>query len=112
MTEKKYPRTNTLWAERATNLSWALLLQDSEASRREARPLLDQATSDFRASANIMDSVGQAFLLRGQLDLLEGQRAEAQADLGEALRRLQHEPEQNPAALAKAQALLRRLDKA
>lgn len=82
------------------------------SSQRKAGALLDQAISDFHASANIMDSVGQAFLLRGQLDLLEGQRAEAQAHLGEALRRLQHEPEQNPAALAKAQVLLRRLDKA
>jgi eukaryotic-like serine/threonine-protein kinase len=74
LTEKRYPRTSGLWAERASSLARALITVDTE-SRAEARSLLDQAATDFHVKSSPMNNVGETLLLRARLEAADGNNA-------------------------------------
>ncbi len=109
LTEKKYPKTGPLWAERATALARALLAQGGTAERTQAHALLDQAAADYRNKSTPMDRAGQSLLLRAELETGEGQRSAAALDVEDALQKLQQQVIRDPASLARAQLLLRGL---
>jgi hypothetical protein len=109
LTGKRYPKTSPLWAERATALAQTLLAQGHAEAKPEARALLDQAAADYRNKSTPMDRAGQTLLLRAELETGGDEREGAIADLKDALLKLQNQAVGDPAALARAQLLLRGL---
>jgi serine/threonine-protein kinase len=110
LTEKGYPRTSGLWAERASSLARALITVDTESSRVEALPLLDQAATDYHIKSSPMENVGETLLLRARLETADGKNEAARTDLREALDRLQHQTVAKPAEIMQARTLLRSID--
>ncbi len=108
LTEKRYPRINIQWAQRAADLARALAAADTPASRQEALALLDQAISD-RAGFSLLDRLGQALLLRGRLELAAGQNDAASADLKDALAQLRRQSVPDDMAVRQAKAVLQEL---
>jgi len=108
LTETKYPRTSVQWAQRAADLARALAAADTPASRQEALALLDQAISD-RAGFSLLDRLGQALLLRGQLEAEAGRDDAASADLKDAQAQLRRQSIADDKAVGQASALLQKL---
>lgn len=112
LTEGKYPRSSPLWAERAYDLSRALLAQDGAAAQTEARSLLDQAATAYRLKSTPMDPAGQVLLLRAELETRSGERDTARTDLEAALQKFGNQAMPDAAAMSRAQALQRELGRA
>jgi serine/threonine-protein kinase len=110
ITEMKYPKTSSLWAQRATDLASALIDANAPASRTEALDLLQQAITDLRAKPDSNGGLGQALILRGKIEALGGTHDTAIADLREGLASLQQQLGQpDPAEVTNAQTLLKQL---
>ncbi|HQZ63171.1 MAG TPA: tetratricopeptide repeat protein, partial [Dokdonella sp.] len=107
--QKIYDSEHVETAQVRIALASSLIASAAPAALDEAEALLEAvfATLEHKREADNEATLGTAFLERGRLHLVRGHRQQADADIGEALKRLKV-PEHAP-KLRQAEALARKL---